>query len=87
MSKTKEFGYCVIYDDEDLVPDFTFDSNSWNPDIEYLAEDAAEDYYDNHDGYEGDWPVKFAIFDGDKLVGKCEVELGHKPTFSARDIS
>jgi hypothetical protein len=32
------------------------------------------------------WPVKFAIFDGDTVLGKFEVELQFDSTFSAMEI-
>ena len=85
--ESKEFGYCVIHDDEigteGLEPDYKF-STIWDADdAELMAEEAAEDYHSNHDGWESHWPLKLAIFDGDKLIGKFEVELEHQPHFSA----
>lgn len=82
-----KYQYCVVWDDEEgtegLEPDYSFDSVWDTDDLEQLAEEAAEDYHSNHDGWEASWPVKFAIFKGGNLLGKCEVELEFSPSFSA----
>lgn len=86
----KEYKYCIIYDDEagvdELEPDYSFESCWDADDLEWLAEDAANDYHSNHDGWEASWPVKFAIFDGDTVLGKFEIELEFQPSFSAEEI-
>lgn len=86
----KEYQYCRIWDDdtsnEGLEADYSFNS-VWDADeLEYLAEAAAGDYHSNHDGWEADWPLRFAIFKDDILLGKCEVYLEFSPSFSAGEI-
>lgn len=49
------------------------------------AEACAEDYFRNHDGFEANWPLTFAIFDGftGPEIGRWEVALEYEPTFTA----
>lgn len=50
--------------------------------------DAAEDYWNNHDGWESGWPLDFAIYeseDGQEL-GVFKVEMETVPEFSAREL-
>lgn len=82
-----KYKYCIVYDDEagveELEPNYSFSSKWDADDLKWLAEDAAQNYHSNHDGWEADWPVKLAIFDGDICLGKFEVELEFDPSFSA----
>jgi len=48
---------------------------------EDVAEEAAQDYWDNCDGWEASWPNTFEIFDEGKSVGKFVVEMEATPTF------
>lgn len=52
----------------------------------WLAEDAAEDFYNNRDGWECKWPIRFDIYNGEKWLGAHEVHLEMKPSFTAFDI-
>jgi hypothetical protein len=53
-------------------------------DIDYIAEECAEDFYHNHDGWEHQWPKTFFIFDeSENLLGTFEIHLEHQPTFRA----
>lgn len=56
---------------------FTPDSKHW------LAEDAAEDFFHNHDGWECKWPMVFNVYDDDKHLGRYSVDVEHQPHFSA----
>jgi hypothetical protein len=49
-----------------------------------VAEAAADDYFDEHDGWESRWPLVFRLFteDGEE-VGDFLVELEARPHFSA----
>lgn len=51
--------------------------------LETLADDAAEDLFDNHDGWESHWPLKLELFIDGESVGVFEVELEHVPHFSS----
>jgi hypothetical protein len=60
-----------------------FDSD-WGPDHgDWIAEDAAQDHYHEHDGWESSWPVKFSIVFDDGRIETYEIELDHEPSFSA----
>lgn len=65
---------------DDLIA-FLSDWDAVDP--EYIAQDAAQHYYDECDGWESTWPIKFEIFDGQESLGIYEVHLEHEPTFSA----
>jgi hypothetical protein len=57
----------------------------WDPDeLGYIAEECAEDYHNNHDGWEASWPVTFVMWDhrGEEL-GTCEVSRETAPVFQA----
>ncbi|AZY52204.1 hypothetical protein [Bordetella avium] len=67
-----------------LAPEFVQRSSLDDID-EVEAEACAEDYFRNHDGFEANWPLTFAIFDGfnGPEIGRWEVELEYEPSFSA----
>lgn len=52
----------------------------------YIAEEAAEDYYENHDGWESSWPLKIEVFSGFRSLGKFLVCIEHVPSFSAEEL-
>lgn len=52
--------------------------------LNYVAEDAAEDFYHNHDGWESTWPLNFVILDEDfNELGKFVVNMEAVPSFLA----
>ena len=53
---------------------------------DYIAEEAAEDYYDNRDGWEDKWPKIISIYKDSRLLGRFEVDIEYEPTFSASKI-
>ncbi len=58
-------------------------------DAENLAQECAEDYHSNHDGWEASWPLTFALYaskDGPE-VGRFEVEREMEPTFMASPVA
>ncbi|KNE28144.1 hypothetical protein ACOTDN_17935 [Achromobacter xylosoxidans] len=67
-----------------LAPEFVQRSSVDDIDEEE-AEACAEDYFRNHDGFEANWPLTFAIFDGftGPEIGRWEVALEYEPTFTA----
>ena len=70
---------CCEFDSKRCV---TPDSDEW--DKELLAEQAAEDLHDNHDGWECSWPLVLVLLTADGLeLGSFEVEREHTPTFNA----
>ncbi|ELT3494778.1 hypothetical protein R8002_003579 [Citrobacter freundii] len=54
-------------------------------DFEYelIVQDAAEDYWENHDGWESHWPLNIELFVDGVSVGVFEVVMEMEPTFSA----
>ncbi len=52
--------------------------------LEEIAQEAAEDYFHQHDGWESVWPIDFYIYENDKLIGVCNVEKESQPLFTAR---
>lgn len=53
-----------------------------------IAEDAAEDYHGNHDGWEATWPVVIHVYeteDGPE-VARYEVERESEPVFTASPL-
>jgi len=54
-------------------------------DGEWIAEQAADDYHSNHDGWEGHWPkdIRLHETDGGPVVATYEVEREYSPEFSA----
>ena len=85
--------YCVI---EDCSEDEKFDTNHYTIDSDWseneghdLSEECAEDYYDNHDGWEigCKWPLTFRLWQEDGcLLGDYSVELESTPVFNSRKI-
>ena len=54
---------------------------------EFLAQDAAEDYHSNHDGWESSWPIELILLDSEGvLIGKYIVDRDVAPVFSAREV-
>lgn len=79
---------------EDYVPNYSFEEMDWLEfnskyisfyDIKFLAEEMAEDYFNNSDGWERSWPLTFRIHDGIGLFNDVEVEMEAVPTFYARE--
>ncbi|PHM61246.1 hypothetical protein [Xenorhabdus ishibashii] len=48
---------------------------------DYLAEECADDYYANHDGFDDRGPIEMTIFNNGELFGTFNIEL--ESTFSA----
>lgn len=87
MSNTYRYGI-VEYDHG--VDDGYKVETSWHLDDEalgYIAEDAAEDFYNNCDGWESEWPLTFIIWDNDgKEMGRYRVVIESAPLFTASEI-
>lgn len=48
-----------------------------------MAEDAAEDFHSNHDGWETSWPLTFVIKQDGQVLGTFEVDRDTVPEFNA----
>ena len=56
-------------------------------DSEYLAQNAAEDYHSNHDGWEASWPLEITLFREDETtIGVFDVDRDVEPVFIAREV-
>lgn len=53
---------------------------------EWLAETAAQDLWDNHDGWEAIWPITFQIFHKGQSLGKFMVDMEAEPVFYAVEV-
>jgi hypothetical protein len=52
--------------------------------LDYIAEECAENYHSEHDGWESHWPVTFVMWDAQgKELGTCEVYRDAEPVFRA----
>ncbi len=51
--------------------------------LRLLAENAAEDYHGEHDGWEATWPIKLVLYSGSKELGRFEVDREAVPQFHA----
>ena len=61
-------------------------TTTWDPedDPEMVAEDCAEDYHAQHDGWEAHWPVDITLLrDDGSVIATCEVDRESVPSFSA----
>ena len=51
------------------------------------AEDAADDYHSNHDGWDGAWPIVLMLLTEDgSEIGRFDIEREFDPVFSARKL-
>lgn len=56
-------------------------------DIEDAAEQFAEHFADEHDGWDYTWPIVFTVHDmEDNFLGNVKVELESRPHFSGRKV-
>ncbi len=65
-----------------LIYDYDLNDDSWNDSI---AEQCADDWHDNHDGWEASWPRVFALY-RDKTspaFARFEVCREYEPIFTA----
>lgn len=81
MMSKRIYQYTVAKDSER----YDFDSK-FVPESYWLFEDAADDFYNNHDGWECSWPMRFDLYDADKWLGAREVHMDMAPQFTVFDI-
>jgi hypothetical protein len=57
--------------------------------LRYVAQDCAEDYHSNHDGWECSWPITFTLYDSEDgpALACFEIERESEPVFYARPVS
>lgn len=55
--------------------------------LEMAAQDCANDFWSNHDGWECSWPMNFTLYAPDGVaLGTFEIEQEVEPVFSARRV-
>jgi hypothetical protein len=65
-----------------ILSDTYFVPGAESRDFEIMAEHCAEDYHNNHDGWESSWPLEFRIWEDGVLVARISVERESRPHFS-----
>ena len=83
MVTHNEFTYKIAAYDSEYTISTIMKGDLSIDDAQSLSEEAAEDFYNNHDGWECDWPIEFKILIGDELSKSIKVELDNCPVFSA----
>lgn len=73
----------TVWDDDERYEFVTNGSVDWEIGRLWVAESAAEDFYDNHDGWESSWPIELALYNGETALGRYSVGLEHRPSFYA----
>ena len=87
-----EYLYCQSDDTkyDGFDPDSYCDSIKTNWDEEspdYILQDCAEDFWNNHDGWESTWPLSFSVFSkSGELLFSGEVSMEMEPQFSCGEI-
>lgn len=84
MSEGKTVWYCI--DDSDPMNGFELAVKDRPPyDWGYIAEECAEDYYHNHDGWECEWPQTVYLRETEEgpIVEVFSVDMEAVPQFSA----
>ncbi|KER01074.1 hypothetical protein LGZ99_23840 [Photorhabdus temperata] len=68
----------------DKYPNDAYEFESWWHEYykSYIAEDAAEHYFDYYGGWELNWPIDFEIYINGKILGIFTVSLEMEPSFS-----
>ena len=83
MSNTYRYYFKQSGQDRDDAYSFSTDFNDRS--LRYVAEDAAEDYHSNHDGWESSWHLRFTIVDSQGIDHDFEVSREAVPRFYAEE--
>jgi hypothetical protein len=79
-----------IEDDDETFDDskaIEVDQLGLSDDVQWAAEQFAEWYHDNRDGWEACWPIIFSVGDeSGKLLGKVEVDRELRSHFVGRTL-
>ncbi|MGX1786876.1 hypothetical protein ACWIGM_09080 [Bosea sp. NPDC055332] len=66
--------------------DFPDDQKLYGEDWVLVADELAEDYHGNHDGWEASWPLELRIYKDGSEVARFNVHQEHQPVFYAYGI-
>ena len=63
---------------------YEFESDHDTEFMDWVVEDCANDFHNNHDGWESRWPITFRIWtESNEVLGDYLVERDHEPVFRA----
>lgn len=80
----KKYLYSVGHKDFDDTFEIEVKYQNIDYSVEDVAEEAAEDYYHNHDGWDSSWPQIIYVWNEDEeYLGASEVEMEAQPHFYA----
>ncbi|QGA11019.1 hypothetical protein GFH30_06270 [Acinetobacter wanghuae] len=57
--------------------------------MDCFATDCAQDYWDDHDGWESDWPLEFHLYESEDAAEpffKATISMEMSPDFSASEV-
>lgn len=81
---SKKYFYAVHYKDYEDRYEIEVKYPKLDYSIEDVAEEASEDFFDNHDGWETTWPVTLYIWnDKGEYLGASVVNVEYSPSFYA----
>jgi len=72
--------------DNDQSAEDAYECNSSFSELIYVAQSAAEDYWDNHDGWESSWPQKICV-EVNGETGTFIVHMDTEPVFYVSKIT
>ncbi|WGL99114.1 hypothetical protein QE177_04330 [Arsenophonus sp. aPb] len=77
----------AIHDINDEEDRYELEINSYDEKwSDLIATQCAEDYHNNHDGWESDWPLVIRIFANNEIIGDFKVEMEFWPSFPAKKL-
>ncbi|HEM6651489.1 hypothetical protein [Acinetobacter pittii] len=63
------------------------DKQAWlESDLDFVSNQCAQDYWDNHDGWESTWPLEISIFETETAeapIATYIVDMEMEPSFSS----
>lgn len=78
MAEKKKYTYCYYLPDHGMTADDPYEVDSvFGDDSPYfVAEDAAKNYHDEHDGWEAHWPLAIVVFSAnrEREIGRFSVD-------------
>lgn len=79
-------GTCESYHVEGGRFDFPRNQKTYSENWFLIADELADDFHSNHDGWEAEWPLELRIYKEGKEVARFSVEREYEPTFTPREI-
>ncbi len=79
--------YSVVEHDE--ASRYRLAETTWNfADPDYLAEECAENYHNEHDGWESEWPLTFVLYETENGPERARMSVDREsvPSFTATKV-